>query len=131
MREFKDGDRVECILYGKGVVFCVDIEDRFSIFVRFDCGSHCSYTNKGCIRASSKRTLFHLEDFPEIIYKPVKVKVTKYKVLCKCPAEGVLEISSLYYESKECYGPEALQILESTAKEFWEEEQWVENFIKW
>ena len=129
MKEFKVGDKVKCIVYGEGVVYHIQNYSQalmYCIHVEFN-KRNAEYTLEGKVLCDGYQTLFHLEDFPEITYKPKKVKIIKYKVLVRNRYDDSLEVSSLYYrdvdEAKQILiNKEVLQILESTAKDFWKKE---------
>ena len=129
MKEFKVGDKVKCMMFGEGEIGEIDRIRAYCVLVYFfACTIPKRYNKQGLFNDYANQTLFHLEDFPEIIYKPVIAKVTKYKVLIDASHTRTEDYftSDRYFSSLDearsiLFGEKILQILESTAKDFWEE----------
>lgn len=92
MREFKVKDRVECAVYGKGVVEKVseDKGDTYPIFVKFDTKLEQFYTSEGKLFSVRETfpTLKHIDDEPEIVEAKFKVGD---KVTCCIMGDGTVE----------------------------------------
>ena len=74
MNEFKVGDKVECLLYGKGEVTKVEKDCTFPVIVDFKDLASVMYTEDGRYSVKSKVTLtkgtWKIEEvLPEVTYK--------------------------------------------------------------
>ena len=72
--EFKVGDEVHCIFYGKGECIKIEEDDRiFPVTIKFETGRILSYTKDGRYLIDGIRTLFFEEiKIPESAYKRPK-----------------------------------------------------------
>lgn len=74
MNEFKVGDKVECLVNGKGEVFRLKSDHDFCIYVSFENGRKDAYTKDGKLYSNSNVCLTHgtwdVKEKPlEITYK--------------------------------------------------------------
>ncbi len=118
----KLGDRVYCLLSGYGYICSIGRSNEYPIEVDFELKSMCKkvYTIEGReFITDITPILYH--DKPQIV---AAKKVTKYRLLLK--AKRGLTISLDYYKNLDEYNNieaceyTAIQVLESTAKEFQE-----------
>jgi len=63
--QFKVGQTVWCLLYGKGKVVEINDKKTFPVQVAFDSGASDAYSKLGQVIPGANRTLFHSE--PQVI----------------------------------------------------------------
>ena len=76
--EFKVGDEVYCLIYGKGVVENIEEGETYLVLVEFNNGNEEEYTEDGKLLEDGNRTLFFKEVIiPKSAYNKQKRRASK------------------------------------------------------
>ena len=72
----KVGDKVTCLVYGKGTITNIYVESSYNLLVRFDSGMADYYTTDGKYHLSANSSLYHNHvEFKIEVIEPCPYKV--------------------------------------------------------